>query len=94
MKPNVSSEEKSVDFWEVYDPEDPYIEEVVIEDCTISGLDAEGIEFMDVIFRNVRFEVAINKMYARDVIFEKWHVSQCIARIYLVKNENPHQLIW
>mgnify|MGYP005852902427 CR=1 FL=1 len=75
-KPKVIGEIRNVAFEDVYDETDPYIERVIIQDCSIDTIAAESVEFIEVIFRNVRFEqVSISKMYLRDVIFEKCDLS-------------------
>ncbi len=75
-KPNVTAEKVTNDFNTIYDRHDPYIEAMIIENCTISVQDAEAIEFVNVRFRNVHFkEAKITKMYLRDVVFEKCDLS-------------------
>lgn len=76
IKPKVSNIQDVVTFEDVYDSHDPFIEQVIIEDCLISDLDEVALEFTEVIFRNVRFEgIAISRMYLRDVVFEKCDLS-------------------
>jgi hypothetical protein len=45
-----------INFMEVFDPEEPYIEQVEIAYCVITLSDTRLIEFKGVRFRNVQFD--------------------------------------
>jgi uncharacterized protein YjbI with pentapeptide repeats len=72
MKPKVPSELPEKHFEDVYDAGEPYIDNALFKDCTISLATDSAVEFTEVKFDNVTFdEAAVSKMYLRDVVFER-----------------------
>lgn len=61
-KPNITAKKLITDFDSFFEQSDPYITDLVIENCVIVAKDIEGIEFINVVFRQVVFE---------EVVFEK-----------------------
>ncbi|WP_067837975.1 pentapeptide repeat-containing protein [Amphibacillus sediminis] len=72
LKPNLSTIERISDFESVYCVENPIIEDVIIEDCSIGKEVEKGLEIRDAILRRVNLDgFSCEKLYLRNVRFEK-----------------------
>lgn len=55
-RPSLPESLPLINFMEVFDPEEPYIEQAEIADCVITLSDTRLIEFKGVRFRNIQFD--------------------------------------
>lgn len=72
MKPKLPLALPEKNFEDIYDAGEPYIDNALFKDCTISLASDAAVEFTEVKFENVTFdEASVSKMYLRDVVFER-----------------------